>query len=176
MRRAGCDDSSVIDDGEPLAKRIRFFHVVRRQQDRAAFLVVLANDFPKEKSRLRIEANAWLVEKQDLRIVHHRPGNGNALHHATGEAANQFIGSLCKFEAIEQFGSALAALARVESEIGAVKLQDLARSEREIEIGSLRDNSDFALGRSLVLPDIVAAHPCGSAGWANTRCQYADRG
>src|SRR6185312_2010647 len=119
----------MIDDGEPLAQSIGLFHVVRGEQNGAPLLVVLANDFPKQEPRLWIEAHAGLVKKEHLRVVHHRACNGDALHHASGKAAYQFVSAFGKFEPIEQIGRALAALARVEPKIRAVELKDLARSE-----------------------------------------------
>src|SRR6185369_8106665 len=86
-RRAERDVAPVIDNGETLAERVSLFHVVRRQEDRLAALVVFANDLPEQQTRLRIESGAWFVEKEHLRIVHHRACDRETLHHAAGEPA-----------------------------------------------------------------------------------------
>ena len=102
VRRAESDDAAVIDDGEALAERVGFFHVVRGQQNGFAALVVLANDFPEQQSRLRIEAGARLVEEEHLRIVHHGARDGEALHHAAGESADHLVGAVGQLEAVEK--------------------------------------------------------------------------
>ena len=106
-RRAQRDDAAVIDDGQALAERVGFFHVVRGEQNGFAALVVLANDLPQEQTRLRIEAGAGLVEKKHLRIVHHGARDGKPLHHAAGKAAHHLVGAVGELEALEQRGRAL---------------------------------------------------------------------
>src|SRR3569832_2155084 len=93
----GCaerDVATVIDDGESLAQRVSLFHVVRRQENGLSTLVVFTNDFPEQQTRLRIETGTRLVEKQHLRIVHHRARDRESLHHAGGKATHKLIGAI----------------------------------------------------------------------------------
>ena len=99
----------MINDGQALAKRVGFFHVVRGEQNGFAALVVLADDLPQKQARLRIETGAWLVEEENLRIVHHGARNRKPLHHAAGKTAHQLVGAVGQFEAFEQNFGALGA-------------------------------------------------------------------
>src|ERR1700722_5663569 len=105
-RRTHSDNAAVIDDGQALAEGVGLFHVVGCEQDGFAALVVLADDFPKKKPGLRVEAGAWLVEEEHLRIVHHGTRDGEALHHAAREAADHVVGSVSELEAVEESSGA----------------------------------------------------------------------
>jgi hypothetical protein len=124
----------VIHDRDTLAELVRLLHVVRRQDDRAAARVVLADDLPQEQPRLGIEPRGRLVEEQHLGVVHHRPGDREPLHHPAGESAGELVGPIRELEACEETLRALVALGRGHPEVGAVKSQDLAGSQRKVEI------------------------------------------
>jgi hypothetical protein len=174
--RARCDDAPVVDDREVPAQCVGLFHVVSGEQDGAAFLVVLADNFPQQEPRLWIQACARFVEKQDRRVVHHGARDRNALHHAAGKAADELVGAIRQLEAIEQDAGALGAFVRTEAEIGSVEEENLARGEREIQVRALRHDSDLTLGSRLVAPDVISADPCSAAGWANASGQNTDGG
>src|SRR5579859_6146990 len=131
----------MIDDREAVRKGIGLFHVVRGQQNRFAGLVVLANDLPKQQLGLWIKAGAGLIEKKDLGIVHHGARDREPLHHAAGETADHLIAAIGELESVEESVGALTALGRVEAEVGAVKEQNLAGGEGEVQVGALCDDS-----------------------------------
>ena len=164
----------MIDDGEALAKRVGFFHVVRGEQNGFAALVVLANDFPEEQTRLRIEARAGLIQKKHLRVVHHGARDGKTLHHSAGESTHDLIGAVGELEALEERRSATVALVRAESEIGAVKNQNLASGQSKIKIGTLGYNPDQPFNGGLFFPNVVLADPCLASGWLDARGQDAN--
>src|SRR5271163_1344860 len=87
-RRAQRDNLSVIDDSEPLAERVGFFHIVRCEQNSFAALVVFANNFPQKLARLWLEPGAGLIYKQNLRVM----------HHGAGKSADELIGTVGEFE------------------------------------------------------------------------------
>src|SRR5437764_6884154 len=60
---------TMIDDGHAIAKAFRFFHVVRRQENRSTFCAKLGDDFPKLQTTLRIESGRRLVEKKNVGIA-----------------------------------------------------------------------------------------------------------
>ena len=101
---------AMVNDGQALAHRVGLFHVMRGQQDGPSRLMVFTNDLPQENTRLRIEPGARLVEKQNLRIVHHRASNRKPLHHSAGKAAHHLVGALGKLEPREQSVGALISL------------------------------------------------------------------
>ena len=133
---------AVVDNRQTLAKRVGLFHVMSGQQHGLPCLVIFANDFPQQDARLGIEAGAGFVEKQDLRIVHHGAGNGEPLHHAAGKSAHHLIGTFREFEFFKQGVGALISQLGSKSKVGAVEDEDLAGGQREIEVGTLRDDAD----------------------------------
>lgn len=80
----------VIDDREPVAELIGFFHVVRGQQDRLTLSVQFAEDLPEREAALRIQPGGRLVEEQGGRPVHDRPGDHETLRHPTRERRHRF--------------------------------------------------------------------------------------
>ncbi len=55
-----------------------------------------------------------------------------------------------------------------------MKDQDLACGQGEVEIRTLRDDSNQALDRDLILPDFVLADPCLAAGGLHARGENSD--
>src|SRR6266542_2874692 len=113
-----------------MAERVGLFHVVGGQQNSFSGLVILANDLPKQDSRLRIESGTGFVEKQDLRIMHHGAGNRKPLHHSAGKSADHLITAISKLELFEQAVSARVSLFGPQAEIRAMKYQDLPCRQR----------------------------------------------
>ncbi len=158
------------------AKRVRLVHVVRSQDDGFALPVVIAHDVPKQQPGLRIQAGGRLVQEQHRGVVHHGAGNGEALHHAAGKAAHHLVGAVGQLEAVEQLGGALLALAGRLPEVSAVKEQNFAGGEGEIQVGPLRHHPDQPLGRHLLPPHVVFADERAAGGGADARGQDADGG
>lgn len=125
----------MINDRQPLAQCVSFFHVVRSQQNGFAAAVVFANDFPQQQAGLRIETSARFIEEKHLRIMHHGARNGEALHHAAGKSTDDLIGAVGKLEALEERSCAIVALVRTEAEISAVKSENLASGQRKSRLG-----------------------------------------
>src|SRR3984957_11508807 len=155
----------MVNDGDAMGKRVGLFHIVRRQQDRFASLVVFANDLPQKQFGLRIKAGAGFVEKQHLGIVHHGARNRETLHHAAGKPAHHLVGAVGQLEAVQQFFRTPGSLFGTEAEICAVKKQNLARGKRKVEIRTLRHHADQAFYRDLLFPNVVIAYPGLAAGW-----------
>ena len=87
-RRVEGDDPALVDDGDPVAELVGLLHVVRREEDRLPVDVELAEDLPQGDAALRVEAGGGLVEEQDRRPVHDRPGDHQPLGHAAGEGVD----------------------------------------------------------------------------------------
>src|SRR5262249_6022637 len=85
LRSITNQDLSVIDDGHAIAQFVGLLHVVRRKQNGDALLPQCAYVVPHRKPRLRIEARARLVEKQNSGIVSNGAGDLNALREASRE-------------------------------------------------------------------------------------------
>src|SRR5262245_13508471 len=79
LRRVERYQPSVIDDGDAVAERLRFIHVMCRQQDRPAGLAVPAQHVPQLASRLWIQSRRRFIEEEELRVARQRAGNGQTL-------------------------------------------------------------------------------------------------
>src|SRR5580693_729218 len=170
-RSAQRDDAAMIDDGEALAEGVGFFHVVRGEQNGFAAAIVFANDLPQQQAGLRIKTSAWFIEEKHLRIVHHGAGDRKTLHHAAGKSANDLVGAVGEFEALEQRGRAMVALVRTEAEIGAVKNEDFARCQRKIEVGPLGHHADQSFDSGLFFPNVMFADPGLTSAWLYSRSE-----
>jgi hypothetical protein len=70
IRAALHNDAAAIDDRDGGRKPIRFFEVMRREQDRHGVFVRESFDLPPERSaHLGIETRRRLVEEEHLRVV-----------------------------------------------------------------------------------------------------------
>src|ERR1043166_1103610 len=69
-RRAERDHFSVVHDRDAVAETRRLFHVMCRQENRAAARAEFLDDVPEREARLRIESGGRFIEKQQLRIAY----------------------------------------------------------------------------------------------------------
>ena len=69
----------MIHDGDAVAEALRFFHVMRREQHRAAGGTELPDDLPELAPRLWIETGRRLIEEQQVRLADERTGNRQPL-------------------------------------------------------------------------------------------------
>src|ERR1043165_4530650 len=101
--RAGSDDLAVIDDGNALRHAVRLIHVMGGQENGHALgLIQMLDMGPELIAALRIEAERWFVEEQDLRGVQESARNFEAPLHAAGELLNLSVTAVPEFEQLEQ--------------------------------------------------------------------------
>ena len=103
VRRAFGDDLAVVDDGEAVAEALGFVHVMRGQQNGAAFLLKGADGVPELAAALRIEPGGGLIEKQNFWVADQRSGDGQALALASGKLAHPGIGLLGELHFFKDF-------------------------------------------------------------------------
>src|SRR5262249_58516766 len=84
MRRRDRDNAALVNDGHAVAQLLRFFNIVRGDEDGAVFAAQVGNQLVDLEARLWIEAGGRLVEEQQLRIVEQRQSQGEALLLASG--------------------------------------------------------------------------------------------
>src|SRR5271156_3052155 len=108
--------------------------------------------------------------------MHHGASNRKPLHHASGKAPHHLVCALSEFELLKQRVGALISELGANSEVGAVKNEDLAGSQRKIQIGSLRHDADQMLDPGLFLPDLMLANPGLAGRWPHASSQHSDRG
>ena len=75
------EDLAVVHDRDPVAELVRLLHVVRREQDRLARGVQLAEDLPQREPALRVEPGGRLVHEQHGGPVEDRARDHQPLGH-----------------------------------------------------------------------------------------------
>src|SRR5215469_11948548 len=132
---------------------------MRRENDGLAGMVVFANDLPEQDPGLRVQTGARLIEKQDLRIMHHGARDGETLHHSARKTAHHLIRAIRQLESVEQRVRPLMPLLRWNAEVSCMKQQDLARSQGKVEVRALWHDTDQVTHCRLILPYLMVLDP-----------------
>ena len=136
------EELPLVDDGQPVAKLIGFFHVVRRHDDGPPLRVQLAQNLPQRETRLGIEADRRLVEEDDARIVRQSAGDHEPLLLAAGELVDLRIHLVGDSEPLEQLLPSACGFGAGNPEVGGVEDEILDDAEAAIGIRPLRHDSD----------------------------------
>src|SRR5690606_25353059 len=91
-RRVQGDKPAVVDDGDPVAQRFSFVHVMGGEYDGASIFSNGPYDIPQVAASLGIEARRGLIKKYHFGVVDERQGNGQALPLAAGQRPDTGIG------------------------------------------------------------------------------------
>ena len=150
------DDLAVVDEGDPVAELLGLLQVVRGQQDRRPLLVDSLHVVPELEPQLDVDPGGRLVEDQQPRPVHQRPGQDQPPLHPAGERAGAFVALLGQREGLEQLLGALAPLALGHPEVAGVVVERLLDGEEPVEVELLRGQPD-RLARLAVVVDRVVA-------------------
>ncbi len=118
---------------------------MRGQQDRLLAALELLDDVVDFAAHLRIEAGGRLVEKYDLRIVHQRHGQRQALLLAAGEMAVERVALFFELESAQQ-------VVRVRAL--AIELRE--KLEGFVHAELVRQGSGLQYGADLLL-EVIAA-------------------
>ena len=78
------DDPSVVEQGDPVGQDVRFFEILRRQQDRHALVHELPDGLPELLTTARGEPRRRLVQEEQARSLDHAHGEVQAPPHPTG--------------------------------------------------------------------------------------------
>ncbi len=104
------DHAAVIDDGDLVRELIRFFEVLRRQQDRRPLAAQVADDLPDLVATPRIETCRRLVEEEHARLREQARREVEPPSHAARVGLRGSVGGLDELEALEQLRRAAAGL------------------------------------------------------------------
>ena len=148
------DHLAVVHDRDPVAQAVGLEHVVRRQQERRPQLPQLDDPLPEEQPRLRVEPRRRLVEHEQLRLVHQRPGDHQPLGHPARVLVDLVGLPPAQAEPVEQLERPLAPVPPRRAEVGSVEGQVLERRQRPVEVAHLRDDGDPLLDGHRVLADV----------------------
>ena len=96
------DDASVVDDGDAVAERVRFEHVMRGEQDGLLFGLQIEDDLPELTRTDGIKSQRGLIEEKHLGIVEQGPRHVQALFHAARVALHFFIAAPVQTDHVQQ--------------------------------------------------------------------------
>ena len=155
--RVADEHLAVVDDREPSAEQVGLFHVVRREQDRRAGPVELADRLPQREAALRVETRGRLVEEQHVGTMGDRPRDLQPLRHAARERVRRRLGAVRELELLEQLVCPDLRRPRAPSEVPAVVDEVLDDGARAVERVELRHHSDAPAHGRRVRDDIDAS-------------------
>ena len=153
LGRASGDNAALIDDCNLVAEAVGFFDVMRGQQNSAAGGFELEDQVVQFAAGLGVEAGGGFVEENDLRIVHEREGQGEALALAAGEGVKGGVGFVGEVELLEQ-GGRVGGM-RIE---GGEEAEGLARGDFVLQGGGLELHADDFAGLGGMFERVDAGH------------------
>ena len=116
----------MVDDGDLVRELIRFFEVLRRQQDRRPLAAQVADDLPDLVATPRIETRRRLVEEEHARLREQAGRQVEPPSHPARVCLRGSVGGVGELEALEQLRRAAAGLRAREPEQAPEHLQVLA--------------------------------------------------
>ena len=148
--------SAVVDEGDLVAQPLGLFEVVRREQDRRALGVDPLDVLPQLQPQLDVDARGRLVEDQQPRPVHQRPGEDQPPLHAARERARAVVALGGEREGVEQLRGALAALLARHPEVAAVVVERLLDVRNQSRLRSCGASPTASAGLAVVVDRVVA--------------------
>ena len=152
----GCDDASVVDDGEPIGEVVGLVEVVRRQQDGHPLGARHPGDLrPHLGASLRVEAGRRLVEEEDHWAVDQADGDVELAVHAAAVGLGEPVGRLGEVEAVEQLVSAFVRGRSAEALDAGGHDEALAAGHHRRGARLLGDQTDAVAHRARVAQHVV---------------------
>src|SRR5262249_9780727 len=103
LRRAGSDNSAMVDDGDAMRHTVSLVHVVGCQKHGHLLgLVQLLHMGPELVAALRIETQRGLIEKEDFRCMQKSSGDFEAALHAARKSLHELAPAIPQLEEPEQ--------------------------------------------------------------------------
>ena len=127
------DHAAVIDDSDLVRELIRFFEVLRRQQNRRPLAAQVADDVPDLVATSRIETRGRLVEEEHTRLREHAGREVEPPPHTARICLRGSVGGVRELEALEQLRRAAACLRAREPEQAPEHLEVLAARQQLVD-------------------------------------------
>ena len=93
----------MVDHGDLVGELVRFFEILRGEQERRPVRDEFADDVPHREAAARIEAGRRFVEEEHRRREDDAGGEVEAAAHAAGIGLRDPRGGVRQVEAFEQF-------------------------------------------------------------------------
>src|SRR5215210_117436 len=135
-------DVSPVYERDLLAQRLGLLQVMRSQKDGHPPAVKLPDVAPQLVAQLDIYARRRLIQKQDLRVVHERPGEEHAPFHPSRERVGPLATPLCEFEPLQQLLGPLAGFLPGDAVVSGVEKQRLLDGQELVQVYFLGGDPD----------------------------------
>jgi hypothetical protein len=99
--RAFCYQGTTVDEDHTVCQAIRFFQVLRRQEDGHPVGDQVSDGLPENLSPTWIEASRWLVQEDDPGLAHEGHRKIETTAHASGVRNHRSIRCLGQLEALQ---------------------------------------------------------------------------
>jgi hypothetical protein len=170
------DDAPALDDGDVAAQILRFFQVVRGQDDGRPLIVDLAEEVPHRPADLDVDAGGRLVEDQKPRFVHQRARDHEAPLHSARERACDGIAAVPELQLLQVFLRALLGKPPRNAVEARLVHDDREHRLEHVEVDFLRHDADAGLRQLELAVEVVSEHLDRAAGLVDERGDDADRG
>ena len=174
-RRALGRHQAVVDDPDAVGELVGLLEVLRRQEDRRALVVQLADLLPDRRAAGGVEAGGRLVEEEDARLVDQRRAEVEPAAHAARVGAHPPVGGVGEADAGDQRVTALLRLGLRDSVQRRLELHQLAARHQRVERGLLERDADRAPHLRRLLDHVEAGHRGATARRPQQRGQHPDR-
>ena len=168
--------AAVIDDGDLVRELIRFFEVLRRQQDRRALAAQVADDVPDLVATSRIETCCRLVEEEHTRLREHAGREVEPPPHPARIRLRGSVGGVRELEALEELRRSAACLRAREPEQPPEHLEVLAARQELVDGRELTGQGQLLAHLRRVGDDIETEQLGPSRVWPKQASPGCERG
>ena len=162
-QRAGGDHFTVVHDGQPMAQRLRLFHIVSGVEDASSGLRLRADQFEQAHAALRIDPDGGLIEQQHFGLMDDAAGEIEAPPHAAAELLDGLAGAVGKAGDFEHFLNALAEQG-IAHALRAAPIVEIFESRQVVVERDFLGNHAEHAARGGALAHHVVAHDANVAG------------
>ena len=170
------DDAALVDDGDVAAKLFGFLEIMRGEDDRGAGAVDFKQEIPHRAAQFDIDPGGGLVENQQPRLVHQRPGDHHAPLHAAGKRARALVALVPQAELFEVFLAARGGELARQAVVARLGSHHIADFLELAEVDLLGHDAEVELGLVDMGIDIAAENPHLARGFGDEGGEYADEG
>ena len=135
FHRARCDDLSLLDDRNLVAKLFRHIQDMCGKEDRSPLLAHLMHDLLQCEGCLRIESHEGLIEHKELRLMDQCRYDRHLLLHAVGIRTDQVTECIRDLEGVRILFDAFLPLGGSDPEYIRDEIQILDPGQVFIQIG-----------------------------------------
>ena len=158
-----------------LVAALGLVEVVRGHEERRAALAQVVEEVPQALALARVDARGRLVEEDELRVVHERAREREALLHAAGQRARLHVLQVEQLDVAEQLVHARVGAGAGDAVDAGEEAEVLLDGEIRVERERLRHVAGLALDALALRADVAAGDDGTAAGRLKEPAQHLDR-